>query len=69
MNFAVNSNARVNKSGKSGGIFDQPKLQNELDELDRESSQPDFWKDATAAAKVGRAKSRDRTRHSPLQRF
>ena len=57
MTFATNCTIRVNTSGKYGGIFDLPRLQNELDELDRESSQPNFWKDAQAAAKVGRRKA------------
>ncbi len=57
MTYAANCRIRVNKSGNYGGIFDLPRLRSELDELDRESSQPNFWKDAQAAAKVGRRKA------------
>ncbi len=37
-----------------GGLFDLPRLTTELDELEQETAQPDFWKDASNAAKVGR---------------
>ncbi len=37
-----------------GGLFDLPRLKTELDELEQETAQPDFWKDANNAAKVGR---------------
>lgn len=40
-----------------GGHFDLPRLTTELDEIEQEISQPDFWKDATNAAKVGRRKA------------
>ena len=40
-----------------GGLFDLPRLTTELDELELETSQPDFWKDANNAAKVGRRKA------------
>ncbi|MCA9470776.1 MAG: peptide chain release factor 2 [Nitrospirales bacterium] len=36
------------------GLFDLPRLKTELDELEQETAQPDFWKDADKAAKVGR---------------
>lgn len=54
MIFAEIYNSPGNKSENFGGVFDLPRLQNELDELEQESSQPHFWKDAQAAAKVGR---------------
>lgn len=38
----------------SGGIFDLPRLTSELEELERETSQPDFWNNPRHAAKVGR---------------
>ncbi len=53
-----------------GGIFDLPRLTNELEEIERECSQPDFWNDAQVAAKVGRRKAlieRDLTRVSDLE--
>lgn len=34
-----------------------PRLQNELEELEQESAQPDFWKDSQLATKVGRRKA------------
>jgi peptide chain release factor 2 len=40
-----------------GGLFDLPRLSTELEEIEQEISQPDFWKDAQAAAKVGRRKA------------
>ncbi|RMH03934.1 MAG: peptide chain release factor 2 [Nitrospirae bacterium] len=39
------------------GHLDLPRLTSELEELERESAQPDFWKDARAAARVGRRKA------------
>jgi len=40
-----------------GGLFDLPRLSTELEEIEQEISQPDFWKDAQSAAKVGRRKA------------
>lgn len=40
-----------------GGVFDLPRLRNELEELEQESAQPDFWKDSQLATKVGRRKA------------
>jgi len=40
-----------------GGIFDLPKLTSELEELERETAQPDFWNNTKHAAKVGRRKA------------
>ena len=37
----------------SGGIFDLPRLTAELDEIQRETSQPEFWNDPRHAAKIG----------------
>jgi len=37
-----------------GGIFDLPRLTSELEELERETSQPDFWNNPRQAAKAGR---------------
>lgn len=37
-----------------GGIFDLPRLTSELEELEQETSQPDFWNTPRQAAKVGR---------------
>ena len=54
-----------------GGVFDLPRLQNELDELEQESAQPDFWKNAEVATKVGRRKAaieRDISRLTDFER-
>ncbi len=40
-----------------GGVFDLPRLRNELEELEQEGSQPDFWKNTQVATKVGRRKA------------
>lgn len=40
-----------------GGVFDLPRLRNELEELERESAQPDFWNNTQLATKVGRRKA------------
>ena len=40
-----------------GGVFDLPRLLNELEELEQESAQPDFWKNAHIATRVGRRKA------------
>ncbi len=40
-----------------GGVFDLPRLQNELEELEQESAQPDFWNNARDATRVGRRKA------------
>ena len=40
-----------------GGVFDLPRLEHELEELEQESAQPDFWKNADVATKVGRRKA------------
>ncbi len=41
-------------SSTFGGIFDLPRLTTELDEIQQETSQPEFWNDPQHAAKVGR---------------
>lgn len=54
-----------------GGLFDVPQLTNEIEEIERESAQPDFWKNAAHAAKVGQRKAtieRDIRRLSDLER-
>jgi len=40
-----------------GGLFDPTRLSTELEEIEQEIAQPDFWKNAQAAAKVGRRKA------------
>jgi len=47
----------VNRSANSGGIFDLPHLTSELQDLERATEQPDFWKDPRAAARVSRKKA------------
>lgn len=54
-----------------GGVFDLPRLHSELEELEQESAQPDFWKDAKTAAKVGRRQAvieRDISRIADFER-
>ena len=54
-----------------GGVFDLPRLQNELEELEQESAQPDFWKNTQVATKVGRRKAaieRDISRLTDFER-
>ena len=45
-----------------GGIFDLPRLTAELEEIEQESSQPEFWNNPRHAAKVGRRQA-DIERH------
>lgn len=40
-----------------GGIFDLARMTAELNDIDVKTSQPDFWKDTQAAAKVNRRKA------------
>ena len=40
-----------------GGIFDLARMTAELNDIDAKTSQPDFWKDTQAAAKVNRRKA------------
>ena len=59
------------ESQNYGGLFDLPRLKTEIEELEEEIAQPDFWKDAQAAAKVTRRKAsieRDIQRVSDLER-
>lgn len=54
-----------------GGVFDLPRLQNTLEELEQESAQPGFWNNAQDAARVGRRKAaieRDIARVADLTR-
>ena len=46
-----------NKSPSYGGHFDLSRLTTELEEIDQEIAQPDFWKQIQHAAKVGRRKA------------
>ncbi len=41
----------------SGGIFDLPRLTSDLEFLERQTEQPDFWKDPKAAARISRKKA------------
>ncbi len=47
----------VMKPQSYGGIFDLPKLSSELEILDRETSQPEFWNNPQAAARTTRKKA------------
>ncbi|MEW6543339.1 MAG: peptide chain release factor 2 [Nitrospirota bacterium] len=54
-----------------GGIFDLPRLNSELQDLERETGQPDFWKNPQAAARVSRKKAsleREIRRWSEIER-
>ena len=61
----------MTKSPNCGGIFDLPRLTTELEEIEQEISQPDFWKNTQTAAKVSRRKAaieRDIERLNDLER-
>ena len=53
----------------SGGIFDLPRLQSELQNLDESSSATDFWDDPQRAQKILREASRLREIISPFATF
>ena len=46
-----------NTSLSYGGLFDLSRLTTELEEIEQEIAQPDFWKQTQHAAKVGRRKA------------
>ena len=48
-------------------IFDQPRLQAQINELEEQSSQPDFWNDPASANKVHQKLSRLKNFLSPLK--
>jgi peptide chain release factor 2 len=52
--FAFEWKKSTGISRNFGGIFDLPRLKSELEELERETSQPDFWNNPRQAAKTGR---------------
>ena len=69
--FAAVCKLQENKSRTYGGVFDLPRLLNELEELEQESAQPDFWQNAELATKVGRRKAsieRDISRITDFER-
>ncbi|MCC2640113.1 MAG: prfB [Nitrospira sp.] len=54
-----------------GGIFDLPRMTAEVNDIEAKTSQPDFWNDTQAAAKVNRRKAildRELTRWSETER-
>ena len=55
--FAAVCKLQENKSRTYGGVFDLPRLLNELEELEQESAQPDFWQNTELATKIGRRKA------------
>jgi peptide chain release factor 2 len=57
MNYASASRRSVNRSASSGGIFDFSRLTSELQDLERQTAQPDFWSNTQNAARVNRKKS------------
>jgi len=57
MKCACASRRSVTKSASSGGIFDFSHLTSELQDLERQTTQPDFWNHPQNAARVNRKKS------------
>ncbi len=57
MNYASASRRSVNRSASFGGIFDFSRLTSELQDLERQTAQPDFWSNTQNAARVNRNKS------------
>ena len=57
MRFVCASVRSVSKWRNFGGIFDFARMTSELDELERQIAQPNFWSNAQAAAKVSRKKA------------
>ena len=57
MKCACASRRSVNRSVNSGGIFDFSRLTSELQDLERQTAQPDFWNNQQNAACVNRKKS------------
>lgn len=57
MKCACASRRSVTKSASSGGIFDFSRLTSELQDLERQTAQPDFWSNPQNAARVNRKKS------------
>ncbi len=57
MKCACASRRSVTRSASSGGIFDFSRLTSELQDLERQTAQPDFWNNQQNAARVNRKKS------------
>ncbi len=57
MKSALAFGRSVKRSVNCGGIFDLPKLTAELQTLEQETAQPDFWKDPQTAARTSRKKA------------
>ncbi len=57
MKCACASRRSVTKSASSGGIFDFSRLTSELQDLERQTAQPEFWNNPQNAARVNRKKS------------
>jgi len=51
---------------RSGGIFDVPRLQRNIEELEAQSAEPDFWNDPDAANKILQKLSRLRNTLNPF---
>lgn len=51
------SGLSANKSPTCGGIFDLPKLEKQLAELEQQIASPDFWNNTQTAARVSRQKA------------
>ncbi len=57
MKCACASRRSVTRSASSGGIFDFSRLTSELQDLERQTAQPDFWNNQQNAARVNQKKS------------
>jgi len=60
---------RASDSTLSGGIFDQPRLLKQIEQLEEESSQPDFWNDPGAANKLLQKLAALRDRVEPFNKL
>ncbi len=56
MRFAPGSELFASRCLNYGGIFDFARMTSELEELEQQTSQPNFWNNARQAAKVSRRK-------------
>ncbi len=56
-NYAHVSGRSATRYANFGGTFDLPHLTSQLQDFERAATQPDFWKDPQAAARVNRKKA------------
>ena len=55
-NYTHASGRSANKSPTCGGIFDLPRLEKQLAELEQQTASPGFWNNTQAAARISRHK-------------